>query len=269
MSKEFQVPVHENPVQLPTVLILTPVRDAARFAHGYFERLGNLTYPAELLSVGILEDGSVDGSYDMFRTYCKHTSRFRKINVWKETPEYRIPDGVARWEPAIQFKRRSNLARSRNHLLFHALDDEEWVLWLDVDVIEYPNDIIERLLSYNLDVLQPHCVKQYGGKTFDLNAWRDHGKLTIDAMREEGELAKLDAVGGTMLLVRADCHRDGLIFPTFFYGASNPKARSSREDIMMPDTKGELETEGLGIMASDMGIQCWCLPNLEVIHADD
>jgi peptide chain release factor subunit 1 len=33
--------------------------------------------------------------------------------------------------------------------------------------------------------------------------------------------------------------------------------------------KGEVETEGLGIMAQDMGYQCWGLPDLEVIHAPE
>jgi peptide chain release factor subunit 1 len=32
---------------------------------------------------------------------------------------------------------------------------------------------------------------------------------------------------------------------------------------------GELETEGLGIMAGDMGYQCWGMPNLEILHADE
>jgi len=32
--------------------------------------------------------------------------------------------------------------------------------------------------------------------------------------------------------------------------------------------RGEIETEGLGIMAHDMGYECWGLPNLEVIHRD-
>jgi peptide chain release factor subunit 1 len=27
-----------------------------------------------------------------------------------------------------------------------------------------------------------------------------------------------------------------------------------------------VETEGLGIMASDMGVQCWGLPELEILH---
>ena len=29
---------------------------------------------------------------------------------------------------------------------------------------------------------------------------------------------------------------------------------------------GEIETEGLAIMAKDMGIECWGLPDLEIRH---
>ena len=35
------------------------------------------------------------------------------------------------------------------------------------------------------------------------------------------------------------------------------------------DYRGEIETEGLGIMAHDMGHQCWGMPNLEVRHAKE
>jgi hypothetical protein len=251
---------------LPTVLILTPVKDAAHNADGYFSRLARLTYPHELLSVGILESDSRDGTYDIFRTYCQHSATlFGKIRIWRKNFGFQTADGTPRWEPKIQFQRRSILARSRNHLLFHALEDEEWVLWLDSDVIEFPADIIQTLLSYDRDILQPHCVKEYGGPSFDLNAWRDHGRLLMHDLRQEGEITQLDAVGGTMLLVRADCHRDGLIFPPFLYGSRNAKVRV-RGDISMPDDEGEVETEGLGILAADMNIQCWCLPNLEIIH---
>jgi len=31
---------------------------------------------------------------------------------------------------------------------------------------------------------------------------------------------------------------------------------------------GEIETEELGLIAADMGHQCWGMPNLEVLHAD-
>ena len=127
---------------------------------------------------------------------------------------------------------------------------------MDVDVIEYPEDILERLLAVGKDILQPHCVVDYGGPTFDRNAWRDQARLHMDRMRDEGDLVELHAVGGTMLLVRADLHREGLIFPPWPYG----KASSLSRD------RGEIETEGLGIMARDMGYRCWGMPNLEIRH---
>lgn len=58
--------------------------------------------------------------------------------------------------------------------------------------------------------------------------------------------------------MRADLHRDGLVFPPFLYGRENDRARNGR---------GEVETEGLGIMARDMGYRCWGMPGLEVLHA--
>ena len=70
--------------------------------------------------------------------------------------------------------------------------------------------------------------------------------------------SSVEAVGGTMLLVRADLHRDGLIFPAFPYGQENARRRPER---------GELETEGLGLMAQDMGHECWGTPHLEIRHA--
>jgi hypothetical protein len=79
-------------------------------------------------------------------------------------------------------------------------------------------------------------------------------------LRAEGDLVRLDSVGGTMLLVRAGLHRDGLVFPPFPYGIGNPKIRSDNHWL------GEIETEGLGIMADDMGIECWGMPLLEIKH---
>ncbi len=58
---------------------------------------------------------------------------------------------------------------------------------------------------------------------------------------------EVDGVGGTMLLVRADLHREGLVFPATSY-------------------KGYIETEGLAVLARDMGYRCWALPNLEIFH---
>jgi hypothetical protein len=32
---------------------------------------------------------------------------------------------------------------------------------------------------------------------------------------------------------------------------------------------GEIETEGLGVLASDMGYECWGMPNLEIFPQPD
>ena len=61
--------------------------------------------------------------------------------------------------------RRAVLARARNHLLFRALDDEDWVLWIDVDVIDYPPDVLKQLLATGYEIVVPNCVKKPGGRT--------------------------------------------------------------------------------------------------------
>jgi len=250
--------VPEPAVRPGTVLILTPLKDAAAHLDAYCERLRQLTYPHGAISLGFLESDSSDETLPALSRHVRGLRKeFCRASFWKRDFNYQVPAGIHRGAEPIQRERRAILARSRNHLLFHALDDEEWVLWLDVDVIEYPPDIIERLLATGKDLVQPHCVLDYGGPTFDKNGWRDLGRLHLDDLRSEGDLVELDAVGGTMLLVRADLHRDGLVFPAFPYGLHNPRIRGEQ---------GELETEGLGMMARDMGHRCWGMPNLEIRH---
>jgi hypothetical protein len=250
------------------VLVLTPVKNAAHDAAGYIDRLLALEYPAEHLSLGMLASDSDDGTATAFEEGFAGLRRagWRSAQLWNRDFGYRIPEGVPRYEPTIQLERRRVLALSRNHLLFNALTaDIDWVLWLDVDVLEFQTDIIELVTSLGRDIVQPHCVSQWGGATFDLNGWRDQGRLHLSDMRTEGFIVPLHAVGGTMLLVRADRHRDGLIWPAYRYGLQNPLIRTDPALIGRPEL-GEIETEGLGMMAHDMGLTCWGLPHVEIRH---
>jgi len=247
----------------PTVLILSPAKDAASHLPSYVKGLEHLSYPRELMSLGMLESDSVDGTFARLQALRPQLEqRFNRVSLFKRDFGFRMPPGIPRWTPAFQQVRRGILARSRNYLLMRALDDEDWVLWLDTDVVDYPVDLIETLLSAQRDIVHPHCVLEPGGPTFDRNAWRDKGRLLMSDLRGAEGPVRIDSVGGTVLLVRADCHRDGLIFPPFPYGRSNPRIR----DIHPVWGIGEMETEGLGMMASDMGLQCWGLPDYEVFH---
>jgi GT2 family glycosyltransferase len=242
-----------------SVLVLTPVKNAAAFLDGYVEGLGRLTYPSERLSLGLLDSDSSDGTFDALQERLQAwRGWFASVGVWKRDFGYRLPAGLPRWWPSLQLMRRAVLARSRNHLLFRALEDHDWVLWLDVDVVEYPSDVIERLLATGKRVVQPNCVLDYGGASFDRNAWRGPRMAYLSDLRHEGDLVELDSVGGTMLLVRADLHRDGLIFPPFPYGPA--------DDPRLPRDAFRIETEGLGLMARDMGCRLWGMPNLEIRH---
>ncbi|MDB5540993.1 MAG: hypothetical protein JWQ89_2720 [Devosia sp.] len=249
----------------PKVLILTPVKDGARHLARHAELIEALDWPAESLSVGLLEGDSRDDTYAIAESMLPRLrQRTRRAQLFRRDFGFSIPPRIPRWAPAYQIPRRAVLARARNHLLFHALDDEDWVLWIDVDVIDYPADVLRRLLATGFDVVVPNCVTQWGGPTFDQNNWANDGATTLSDRRGTATM-RLDSVGGTMLLVKADLHRDGLIFPAYRYGAESSRIRKQHP----LGGKGEIETEGLGVMAADMGIQCWGLPDLEILHANE
>ncbi len=247
---------------LPSVVILTPAKNATPYLETYASLLEKLDWPKERLSVGILEGDSTDGSFEALQDLVPRLEgRSHRVSLHKKDYGFHMPAGLPRWAPGLQQARRQILARARNQLLFRALRDEDYVLWVDIDLADYPADVLHRLIETGFDVVTPNCVVEPGGKSFDLNAWADQGKVTLDARRGQGPV-RLQSVGGTMLLVRADLHRDGLIFPPFRYGNESGNARQ-RHPVW---GRGEIETEGLGIMALDMGTQPWGLPDLEIVH---
>jgi hypothetical protein len=250
------------------VLILTPVKQAAKHLDRYFELIGRLAYPADRLSLGLLESDSTDDTFGRLEAQLPELrEQYARVTLIRRDFGFQMPPGAPRWAPPLQLARRVILAKSRNHLLFAALAEEDWVLWIDVDVVDYPRDVISQLLAAGKDIVNPHCVITPGGPTFDWNAWRDKGRERMDALRGGPSLVRLDAVGGTMLLVRADVHRSGLIFPAYLYGRASRFARD--RSPFTGSGIGEVETEGLGMMAKDMGIECWGMPNLEIVHRNE
>lgn len=252
------------------VLILTPVKNARPHLRTYFTLLNRLDPGGRRLSIGFLESDSSDGGYDTLAAASTGLHRiFERVTLLRHDYGFHLAGHRAARE--IQRRRREILARSRNRLLAGALRDEDWVLWLDADLADYPPDLLGRMLAAGRDIVTPYCVRT-DGTPFDLNTFcfapesggrddprhlydelfqppRGHGRLYLDAFQDR-ELVRVDSVGGTALLVRADLHREGLSFPPFSY-------------------KGYIETEGLAMMARDMGQACWALPRLRITHSDN
>jgi mannan polymerase complexes MNN9 subunit len=177
--------------------------------------------------------------------------------------------------------RRASMARARNSLLFTTIGpDTSWILWLDSDIIETPPTLIQDLASHDKPIIVPNCYQRYINedgvaaiRPYDYNSWRDSDvarelaeKMDPDDILLEGyaemptyrnlmagvadttetgnsrKLMVLDGVGGTALLVKAEVHRDGAMFPPFpFYHL--------------------IETEGFAKMARRLGWESWGLPD--------
>ena len=249
------------------VLVAVPVKNAAAFLPSFIANLGALDFPHRQLSLAFLESDSDDGTWEALEARRGELeAEYHSLQLFREHFGYRTHR--RRGHIAEQLKRRAVMARSRNRLVQQALGDEDWVLWCDVDVQWWPPNALRCLLAEERDIIVPHCVFPDGG-TFDKNTFRikpgfgdaDFAPHIVDGLVQPpagfgrlylGELgaercAELDAVGGTMLLVRADLHRQGLEFPEQPY-------------------RHYIETEGLSMMARDMGHRSYGLPGLEIVH---
>ncbi|ERF72771.1 Mannan polymerase complexes subunit MNN9 [Endocarpon pusillum Z07020] len=186
--------------------------------------------------------------------------------------------------------RRTSMARARNSLLFTTLGPHtSWVLWLDSDIIETPPGLIQDLTSFDKPIIVPNCFQRFYNtdtnaeevRPYDYNSWRDSdtaqelaAKMGPDEILLEGysematyrtlmahlgdtdsrsdqrKIMPLDGVGGTALMVKAEVHRDGAMFPPFpFYHL--------------------VETEGFAKMARRLGWESWGLPNYFVYHYNE
>ena len=183
-----------------------------------------------------------------------------------------------------QKARRAAMSRARNSLLFTTLGPStSWVLWLDADIVETPPSLIQDLAAHNKPIIVPNCFQRFidsktrrrAERPYDFNSWQDSetaqqlaagmGKDDIllegyaqmatyrtlmaymaDEKADPNQEVPLDGVGGTALLVKAEVHRDGAMFPPFpFYHL--------------------IETEGFAKMAKRLGWSATGLPNYKVV----
>ncbi|EEH18283.1 hypothetical protein PABG_00846 [Paracoccidioides brasiliensis Pb03] len=279
------------------ILILTPL---ARFYQGYWDNLIKLTYPRQYISLGFIIPKTREGNAatSALQSAIKITQsgplggRFASITILRQDFEPSIvsQDEKERHKFENQKIRREAMSKARNSLLFTTLGPStSWVLWLDADIVETPETLIQDLTKHDKPVIVPNCyqrfhnpeTKEMDTRPYDYNSWIDSPRsLEIaNAMgpdeimlegyaelptyrtlmahladkspdRDVNKIISLDGVGGTALMVKADVHRDGAMFPAFpFYHM--------------------VETEGFAKMARRLGWQCFGLPNYFVYHYNE
>ncbi|KNG86140.1 mannan polymerase complex subunit MNN9 [Aspergillus nomiae NRRL 13137] len=236
------------------VLILTPL---ARFYQEFWDNLAHLNYPHELISLGFIIPNTKEGSAALsaLETAISKTqngpipSRFASISILRQDfePPLQSQDEKERHKLENQKARRESMSRARNSLLFTTLGPStSWVLWLDADIIETPPTLIQDLTGHNYPVIVPNCYQRYYNTDHKQMEVRPYDFNSPNPRR----VIELDGVGGTALMVKADVHRDGAMFPAFpFYHL--------------------VETEGFAKMAKRLGYQVFGLPDYFVYHYNE
>ncbi|XP_064652979.1 uncharacterized protein LOC135503358 [Lineus longissimus] len=269
--------------KLPRVLILTLLHNSEKKLPHYFELVNGLSYPKELISLVLGEDNSKDDTRMVAEQGVKDLkgfwrAEFRHLEPLEGKHKGWGTEHHSKHYKNIQYQRRRHLALARNLLMSHALYDEEYVLWLDSDVMEFPKDLIEQLLQPDKDIIVPNCLIRYVGNVvlpYDLSSWREtqaslayqaskkpdylflegHNqkrpkRTYLNDLKREGKLVKLDGAGSCVILIKAIHFRTGLNYPSFVF-------------------MNQIESEGLARVAAAMDLRIWGLPFLEVFHACD
>ncbi|KAI9310370.1 Anp1-domain-containing protein [Dichotomocladium elegans] len=265
------------------LLILTPLKNASPYLPRYFELVDRMTYPKHLISMAFLVSDTDDDTVEKLRQQAdeflnREENRYHHIAIYEKDFSFELPEDK-RHTFELQPLRRSYMARSRNYLLSAALRDEHaWVLWLDVDLVEYPPTILEDLMSVDVDIIVPNCLRETEDKSFwgyDKNNWQETDRslamqkdldpdyvllegyyefltnryLMVDMPTHLGRLSKvpLDGVGATFTLVKSIVHREGANFPPYVF-------------------QHQVETEGFAKMAKAMGFGVYGLPGYLIYH---
>ncbi|UJR11041.1 hypothetical protein I4U23_015225 [Adineta vaga] len=187
-----------------------------------------------------------------------------------------------------QKERRRLLSRLRNYLMISTLQSEDHIIWLDADVYFSSNILLKTIIKKSIDsklihnlplgLLTTRCAfERDPHSNYDLNAWlgprRVPNAKELDHIRNGGifvgrptkdtkmldillegtvneDLIKLDSVGGTILYIKADLIRQGLVFPPYYIIGTEWNMQEGWDGI---------ETEGLCYIARNLGHDCYAL----------
>ncbi|KAK3837338.1 MAG: Anp1-domain-containing protein [Linnemannia gamsii] len=280
-TNPFAHPVPEK----QTVLVLTLVRNneswgGKRNFFDFVKLVQGFDYPMSNIHLGVLVSDKQE--FDaIISSIQKRPLKdfFGTVHVILRTKDV----GIAREDrkaDEAQRQRRRLLARLRNFLLFTTLREEESVLWIDSDMISIPKDLLGRMVDSGKDIITTPTKLGPNGGFYDYNAWVgernkptaeeqaniEQGGMFIPGAKSvklthelEGEFGELDSVGGTVLFVRGEVHREGVAFTTNYVIGSGW------------DYEGYdgIETEGLCYVAKFLGYKCWGMPHSIAVHSED
>ncbi|KAI9922820.1 hypothetical protein PsorP6_000449 [Peronosclerospora sorghi] len=268
-----------------SVLIICVFNDAESWGKNrtivdFFELVKSFNYPKEKVSIALLTS-SASEYVKVKEHYGHYINLYPRLSVIFRN-DFAL-SGVTRENRhsiSLQANRRRMIARYRNYALMLTLETwHQHVVWLDADIKVIPPHLLSRMVYSGLDILTPACYAIFRGRWmyYDQNAWLgqrivrppNHGEQTflpgplnvafLSQVDQSKPYTPLDSVGGTMLYVRADVHRQGVLFPVHYIIGSE-WGREGYDGI---------ESEGLCYIAHFLGFKCWGMANETIVHTDE
>lgn len=138
----------------PRIMIAVIVSNNEKWLPKFFEAIDGFDYPPEQLSYAFLTGNNSDNTFELLDAYeITHQGTLywdkgensRKDKVWLKGLEFK-------WEGIPRFVK---LATLRNHLIMESLEDEEYVLFVDSDVVKMPPSLLRSLLAVDAEIAAP------------------------------------------------------------------------------------------------------------------
>lgn len=286
-----------TPGASPTILLLVLTKDSTSWGSHPDGRRRVFSHFLSLLDSTLLDPRSIslailtssEGEYQHLKTTVGSRPFGRAEIYFHPGYDKAVLMRENRHNRMIQNQRRAEIARLRNYLMLRSLQDEAHIVWLDSDVYELHSPaIIQRMISHaakpDVGIITARC--KFGKMTnYDKNAWagsrswpeelktnpywpNDNEHRTrrlVDELLKgtsDDDLVHLDAVGATILYIRATLVHQGLAFP------HNPVIGTD----WGRDGWDGIESEGLCYRARNLigGSDCWLLGGRwHVRHTDD
>jgi len=139
------------------ILIGTPVKNGAKFLDNFLNKLNNLSYPKENISLCFIENDSEDDTWSILNEII---SKKIPIHEYKDITILKLDLGFllkheCRYQIEHYQQRINNLVILRNFIVNNYLKNNDYLWWLDIDVENFQENSIEYLLSLNKDIVMP------------------------------------------------------------------------------------------------------------------
>ena len=219
--------------ELPSVLILLPTKNHGQYLEKHLKNYKDLDYPRNRIRMVVVYAPSSDNTLDLLMDFAKNADF--KVELYQE-PKFKNLRG-----------RSSHWIGDLCNGLKEFVEDEEFTLFIDDDIIDFPSDLLKTLTEANKDVVSPYVYLDKTYKEFwDTMVFKDIKGVNFTRTNPPSKNSEIPievSSAGCCLMYKSD------IFVKVPFGNPAPHMTWCAS-------------------ARRMGYHIWALPYSKIIHAD-